>query len=243
MSALYDKLAALIVKRKPPDDESKGTKEANTDTSAGVSSAMLNPVNVENGNEETQCGCGSCRPHILQPMAKAGSYLSCISAIVLTQSLLVSGYISSILTTIEKRFDLASSESGLIISSYDMTCIIAVVLVSYFGDRRNRAQWIGRGALIMSIGAIGFTLPHLFGTSYTGGNFNASYDNNLCNSTRSTPNVDMDCNPRNPETWALAIFLVSMMIIGIGASPIYTLGPTYLYDNVKPHLYSMYAGE
>lgn len=47
---------------------------------------------------------------------------------------------------------------------------------------------------------------------------------------------------KNPETWALGVFMVSFMLIGIGASPVYTLGTTYLYDNVKTGRYPVYSG-
>ena len=48
---------------------------------------------------------------------------------------------------------------------------------------------------------------------------------------------------RNPETWALGVFMAAFMLIGVGASPIYTLGPTYLYDNVNPARYPVYSGK
>ena len=196
------------------------------------------------------CGCGSCQPQRLQQLAKPVTYLVCISLIVLTQSLMVAGYTSSIVTTLERRYNLRSSESGLIISSYDITCMIAVILVSYYGDRHNRPKWIGRGAVVMAVGAILFTLPHFFGGKYTGAKtYNETEaDVNLCNSSHNldTKNVmekKPDCSVDNPETWALALFIIAQFIIGIGTAPIYTLGPTYLYDNVKSHIYSIYAGK
>ena len=48
---------------------------------------------------------------------------------------------------------------------------------------------------------------------------------------------------KRPETWALAVFMASFMLVGIGASPVYTLGPTYLYDNVKAGSYPVYSGK
>ena len=196
------------------------------------------------------CGCGSCQPQGLQPLAKPLTYLVCISLIVLTQSLMVAGYTSSILTTLERRYNLRSSESGLIISSYDITCMISVIVVSYCGDRHNRPKWIGRGAVLMAAGALLFTLPHFSGARYTGARaYNETQaDVNLCNSSH---NLDAhtarsrqpDCSVENPETWALALFIIAQLIVGVGSSPIYTLGPTYLYDNVKTHIYSIYAGQ
>ena len=53
---------------------------------------------------------------------------------------------------------------------------------------------------------------------------------------------DEDCD-KNPLRWAMVLFVLAQMITGIGAAPVYTLGPTYLYDNVKPSRYSIYASK
>lgn len=73
---------------------------------------------------EEQCGCTCCYPSCLQPLAVPVSYLICICSLVFIQSLVVSGYSSGILTTIEKRYDLWSRELGYIISSYDITTMV-----------------------------------------------------------------------------------------------------------------------
>ena len=196
---------------------------------------------------DTRCGSACCRSSALQRLARPLTYLFCISAMALTQSFLVSGYTSSIVTTLERRYNLWSRDLGIVISSYDATCMLAAIFVSYYGDRHNRARWIGRGAILMAVGAAVFTLPYFFGRPYAP---EASYnrtqmDVNLCNSTQNvaTQRQLSACDGDvNTETFAFALFIVAQMIIGVGASPVYILGPTYLYDNVKPQLYSIYAG-
>ena len=204
---------------------------------------------LENGDD--RCGCGSCQPDRLQTLAKPIPYLICISGLVLTQSLMVAGYTNSILTTIERRYNLWSKETGIIVSSYDVTCMIAVILVSYYGEKYNRPSWMGRAAMFMCIGAFMFTLPHFVGGKYKGAKFynETEADVNLCNSTKNidskTSQEDCDTSADEiapAETWALGAFVTAQLVIGVGTSPIYTLGPTYLYDNVPPHLYSIYAG-
>lgn len=68
-----------------------------------------------------------------------------LSILVTLQQALSSGYINSVITTIEKRFDIPSSLSGLIASSYEIGNVITVIFVSYLGSRRHIPVWIAVG--------------------------------------------------------------------------------------------------
>ena len=52
---------------------------------------------------------------------------------LLFQGMLVNGFVNVVITTLERRFDLKSAESGLIASSYDFGSLLMVIPVSYFG--------------------------------------------------------------------------------------------------------------
>jgi MFS family permease len=68
-----------------------------------------------------------------------------LSFLVTLQQALSSGYINSVITTIEKRFEIPSSLSGLIASSYEIGNVITVIFVSYLGSRRHIPVWIAVG--------------------------------------------------------------------------------------------------
>jgi len=68
-----------------------------------------------------------------------------LSFLVTLQQALSSGYINSVITTIEKRFEIPSSLSGLIASSYEIGNVITVIFVSYLGSRRHIPVWIAIG--------------------------------------------------------------------------------------------------
>ena len=233
-----------------PDNSTADVDAYNDDLDVNKVKVTVDAANETSGPEDhaEQCGCCSCYPKSLQRCAKPVAYLVCISAVVLVQSMLVSGYTGSIITTIETRYDLWSRDIGVVMSSYDVASMVAVIVVSYYGDQHNRARWIGRGILVMSLGAVMFALPHFVGGRYT---VDATYndtemDVNLCNSTKNREIQqrlsECEDSAQTPESWMLAVFVIAQMTIGLGAAPVYTLGPTYLYDNVQPQLYSVYAG-
>lgn len=84
---------------------------------------------------------------------------SCLSS---CSGLLVNGCINVVITTIEKRFGLRSSQTGLVASGYDIASFVCLVPVTYFGGRNgaSKPRWIGIGMALMGIGSLVFSLPH-----------------------------------------------------------------------------------
>ena len=67
-----------------------------------------------------------------------------------------------VITSIERRFGLQSTQSGLIASSYDLGSLVVMVPVSYLGGRAgaSKPRWIAAGLVVMGLGSLAWTLPH-----------------------------------------------------------------------------------
>lgn len=172
-----------------------------------------------------------------------------------------SGYIGSIVSSLERYYGFSTSRLGVAFSSYDITGVLSIPLISYFGSQNNRPRIVAMGAFLFALGNLLFILPYLI-NGYEKDSFHSNssssildhlcqtnssnrsfYSRDPCSSLSKsillhlTPNLvdeQMSTMLVTPQPrWTYSVLIVSLIIMSIGASPFYTLGITFLTDHLN----------
>ncbi|KAG6929023.1 solute carrier organic anion transporter family member 2B1 [Chelydra serpentina] len=181
------------------------------------------------------------------PFLNIKFFVFCHGFLQLSQ-LLLSGYLKSSISTIEKRFGLSSQTSGLLASFNEVGNTLLIVFVSYFGSRVNRPRFIGCGAIVVSIAGFLMSLPHFITGLYEYDQSIASVFSNstdLCQPAISTRNLsDTDCTPHSVKEnrEVLLILFIGQTLLGIGGVPIQPFGISYIDDFASERNSPLYLG-
>lgn len=186
--------------------------------------------------QEAGCGWRACAPTCLQVLHTPRGFLLLLCVASFLQGAAVNGLVNTVVTSVERRFDLHSYQSGLIASSYDIASCLCLTFVSYFGGQGHKPRWLGWGVLVMGTGSLVFALPH-----FAVGRYQAQVTEGAeaCPADRSTGCAD---HASGLSGYRL-VFMLGQFLHGMGATPLYTLGVTYLDENVKSDHSPIYFGE
>ncbi|XP_064086298.1 solute carrier organic anion transporter family member 74D-like isoform X1 [Macrobrachium nipponense] len=118
----------------------------------------------EGEDNDTKCGLGKwCSPPCVQRLANKQMFLMVFCLTSVLQGMFYT-YFVSVLTTIEKLFQLKSKTTGIIMSATEMGQIGGALLLTYYGGHGHRPKWIGWGIVLFAFCALLCSLPHfLFG--------------------------------------------------------------------------------
>ncbi|XP_009864028.1 PREDICTED: solute carrier organic anion transporter family member 2B1-like, partial [Apaloderma vittatum] len=176
-------------------------------------------------------------------------FVFCHGLLQLSQ-LLVSGYLKSSISTIERRYGLSSQTSGLLASFNEVGNTLLIVFVSYFGSRVHRPRFIGCGAILVSLAGFLMSLPHFITGPY-------EYDQSVASMFSNTTDLcqpgvpgsqgnlsDAGCTPRaareNHEV--LLVMFIAQALLGIGGVPIQPFGISYIDDFASERNSPLYLG-
>ncbi|XP_006811918.1 solute carrier organic anion transporter family member 4C1-like [Saccoglossus kowalevskii] len=221
------------------DNVDKGSIDKST---RGSVSSEISSFQIE--TESLLCGWLSLRPKCLQPCATSNWLTAVLGTLMFIQGFAISGILYMSLSSIEIRFGFSSTAIGIIAATYDVTIMVLIGFVSYFGATRNKPNILGFGAVIMGCGSLMWAVPHFTSGLY---DYDAAYgdEDTLCVPGRNTSKIIHDCIEEGGEgdlSYYFFVFLFAQILHGIGASPIYTVGYAFSDENASHRKASWYLG-
>ncbi|XP_051916569.1 solute carrier organic anion transporter family member 3A1-like isoform X2 [Hippocampus zosterae] len=158
----------------------------------------------------------------------------------------VGAYLVSVLTTLERRFNLQSADAGVIASSFEIGNLALILFVSYFGAKAHRPRLIGCGGVVMAVGALLSALPEFLTKQYEiGDTWTTEAGRDVC-SNASGAEVqsaeDAVCAKRSNTNMMYLLLIGAQVLLGVGATPVQPLGVSYIDDHVKKKDSSLYIG-
>ncbi|XP_043470258.1 solute carrier organic anion transporter family member 74D [Leptopilina heterotoma] len=196
--------------------------------------------------DETSCGIGFIRGPFLQRFANKKAYvflygvLGCIFGASFA-------YFNGTITTIEKRFKIPSKTTGIITVGNDISQLFVTVVLSYYAGKGHRPRWIAFGILSVVLFCCLTMLPHfLYGPGKDALMLTEEYGvarENLTDNIRllmkekkflcQDKERDADCTEEDGNFTPQIILFIAQAISGVGGSLYYTLGVSYMDDNIQ----------
>ncbi|XP_017656397.1 solute carrier organic anion transporter family member 2B1 isoform X1 [Nannospalax galili] len=216
--------------------------DQDTKTTVGTEDTCESKVSMK-----PQDSCQDMRPKLFHSIK---FFVLCHSMLQLAQ-LMISGYLKSSISTVEKRFGLSSQTSGLLAAFNEVGNTALIVFVSYFGSRVHRPHMIGYGAVLVALAGLLMALPHFISEPYrydnsrpdTPQDFKAS----LCLPTTVVPASALSNHSCSSHTEVKHLTMVGIMftaqtLLGIGGVPIQPFGISYIDDFAHHSNSPLYLG-
>lgn len=193
--------------------------------------------------KETTCGIWFIKGEWLQRFANKKAYvflyglLGCIFSAAFS-------YFNGTITTLEKRFKIPSRTTGIITVGNDISQLFVSVVLTYYVGKRHRPRWIAVGIYTVVLFCLMNALPHFlygpgedaFGLTYEYGGSRGL--NNLTQGSQDRQRLcqaesHKKCDSTSGSLAPQVILFLAQLISGVGGSLYYTLGVSYMDDNIK----------
>ncbi|XP_043521603.1 solute carrier organic anion transporter family member 74D isoform X2 [Frieseomelitta varia] len=128
-----------------------------------MSDEKSSSLHTEFDDADVSCGWGPCRPHWLQYFATKQAFLATFCITWVLQGMYYT-YFVSVITTIEKLFQIQSKTTGIIMSATEIGQIGSSLLLTYYGGQGHRPKWIAWGMILFAVSSFTCSMPHfIFG--------------------------------------------------------------------------------
>ncbi|XP_006875498.1 PREDICTED: solute carrier organic anion transporter family member 2B1 [Chrysochloris asiatica] len=210
-------------------------------------------IKITTDTEDTPGGKASPDPQDLQSSVfhSIKFFVLCHSLLQLAQ-LMISGYLKSSISTVEKRFGLSSQTSGLLVAFNEVGNTALIVFVSYFGSRAHRPRLIGCGAVLVALAGLLMSLPHFISEPYrydhtSHEDLPQDSEASLCLPMTSNPapaSVNGTCSSyaEAQHLTVVGIMFMAQTLLGVGAVPIQPFGISYIDDFAHNSNSPLYLG-
>ncbi|OAF72102.1 hypothetical protein A3Q56_00097 [Intoshia linei] len=183
-------------------------------------------------------------PDCFQKLNNSIFLLVCLCLVALLQGMVINGFVSVAISTLEKRYGLTSLQTGILAAFYDIVIVVVVIPVTYFATKTNKIKIIGRfigvSIILMGIGSLIFILPQFITPAYEYQN-NSLTSSNFC--TNATESIQSTC-VENGYTGAhiYVILMIGQLIHGVSCSTIFTITYIIIDENTNHKQSSVYTG-
>ncbi|XP_016042406.1 solute carrier organic anion transporter family member 2B1 isoform X2 [Erinaceus europaeus] len=175
-------------------------------------------------------------------------FVLCHSLLQLAQ-LMISGYLKSSISTVEKRFGLSSQTSGLLAAFNEVGNTTLIVFVSYFGSRVHRPRLIGCGAVLVALAGLLMSVPHFISERYRYDPEHVLQDSqaSLCLPRTPVPepvppNGSCSSHTETQHLTVVGIMFMAQTLLGVGGVPIQPFGISYIDDFAHNSNSPLYLG-
>lgn len=144
-------------------------------------------------DSDTECGLGPCSPHWMQMFASKQMFLIVFCITWVLQGMYHT-YFVSVITTIEKLFQIQSKVTGIIMSATEIGQIGSSLLLTYYGGQGHRPKWIAWGMVLFAVSSFTCSLPHfIYGQQLMNANdlLGITKQPNVCKSPNSGVDEEM----------------------------------------------------
>ncbi|ELT88560.1 hypothetical protein CAPTEDRAFT_147857 [Capitella teleta] len=140
-------------------------------------------------------------------------------------------------STIERRFDMQSSQVAWITSSYDMASGVLGIILGYLGGFFHKGKIMTFGAGCLALGSFIMFSPHLFVGNYK---YGTSPEDSHCDLYGNQTNTG--CGTGSSVSNYIFVFVLGQMFHAIGGTAVFNTGLTILDDNVPNSDTALYVG-
>lgn len=142
-----------------PEECANLTEDMNCDNPKSQCFTLMRSNSELTDNNDTECGLGPCAPKWLQVFASKQAFLVVFCITWVLQGMYYT-YFVSVITTIEKLFQIQSKTTGIIMSATEIGQIGSSLLLTYYGGQGHRPKWIAWGMVLFAVSSFTCSLPH-----------------------------------------------------------------------------------